>query len=69
MIEIQNLTKEYGRIKAVDNISFNVNKGEILGFRSNGAGKSTTMNILTGSYPHPVLLRLLEWIFWKSQLR
>ncbi len=49
MIEIQNLTKEYGRIKAVDNISFNVNKGEILGFLGpNGAGKSTTMNILTG---------------------
>ena len=49
MIEIQNLTKEYGRIKAVDNISFNVGKGEILGFLGpNGAGKSTTMNILTG---------------------
>ncbi len=49
MIEIQNLTKEYGRIKAVDDISFNVGKGEILGFLGpNGAGKSTTMNILTG---------------------
>lgn len=49
MIEIQNLTKEYGRIKAVDNISFTVGKGEILGFLGpNGAGKSTTMNILTG---------------------
>lgn len=32
MIEIQNLTKEYGKIKAVDNISFSVEKGEILGF-------------------------------------
>lgn len=49
MIEIQNLIKEYGRIKAVDDISFNVGKGEILGFLGpNGAGKSTTMNILTG---------------------
>lgn len=49
MIEIQNLTKEYGRIKAVDDISFTVGKGEILGFLGpNGAGKSTTMNILTG---------------------
>lgn len=49
MIEIQNLTKEYGHIKAVDDISFNVGKGEILGFLGpNGAGKSTTMNILTG---------------------
>lgn len=49
MIEIQNLTKEYGSIKAVDDISFTVGKGEILGFLGpNGAGKSTTMNILTG---------------------
>lgn len=49
MIEIQNLTKEYGKIKALDNISFTVEKGEILGFLGpNGAGKSTTMNILTG---------------------
>lgn len=49
MIEIQNLTKEYGKIKAVDDISFTVEKGEILGFLGpNGAGKSTTMNILTG---------------------
>jgi len=49
MIEIQNLTKEYGRIKAIDNISFNVDKGEILGFLGpNGAGKTTTMNIITG---------------------
>jgi ABC-2 type transport system ATP-binding protein len=49
MIEIQNLTKEYGKIKAVDDISFTVEKGEILGFLGpNGAGKTTTMNILTG---------------------
>jgi len=49
MIEISNLTKEYGKIKALDNVSFTVEKGEILGFLGpNGAGKSTTMNILTG---------------------
>ena len=49
MIEVKKLTKRYGMNKAVDNISFTVNDGEILGFLGpNGAGKSTTMNILTG---------------------
>ena len=49
MIEVNNLTKQYGQHKAVDNISFKVEKGEILGFLGpNGAGKSTTMNIITG---------------------
>lgn len=49
MLEVQNLTKLYGEKKAVDNISFTVNRGEILGFLGpNGAGKSTTMNIITG---------------------
>lgn len=49
MIEIKNLTKLYGSKKAVDNISFTVNSGEILGFLGpNGAGKTTTMNIITG---------------------
>ncbi|MEG0615753.1 MAG: ABC transporter ATP-binding protein, partial [Oscillospiraceae bacterium] len=49
MIEVQNLTKHYGDKKAVDDISFSVPDGEILGFLGpNGAGKSTTMNILTG---------------------
>ncbi len=48
-IEVSNLTKIYGTQKAVDNISFNVNKGEIVGFLGpNGAGKSTTMKMLTG---------------------
>lgn len=52
MIEIQNLTKNYGRIRAVNNLSFTVKKGEILGFLGpNGAGKSTTMNIITGYIP------------------
>lgn len=49
MIEVRNLTKKYGDKKAVDNISFTVGQGEILGFLGpNGAGKSTTMNMLTG---------------------
>ena len=49
MIEVSKLTKCYGDKRAVDNISFTVNQGEILGFLGpNGAGKSTTMNILTG---------------------
>ena len=49
MIEINNLVKNYGTKFAVDDISFKVSKGEIVGFLGpNGAGKSTTMNILTG---------------------
>lgn len=49
VIEINGLTKKYGNKKAVNEISFSVEKGEILGFLGpNGAGKSTTMNMLTG---------------------
>ncbi len=49
MIEVQNLTKQYGAKKAVDSLTFTVNDGEILAFLGpNGAGKSTTMNMLTG---------------------
>jgi len=52
MIEVENLTKRYGRHTAVDGISFRVHKGEILGFLGpNGAGKTTTMRILTGYMP------------------
>jgi len=48
-IEVSNLLKVYGEQKAVNNISFKINKGEIVGFLGpNGAGKSTTMKILTG---------------------
>lgn len=49
MIEVKNLSKRYGDKRAVNDISFSVGKGEILGFLGpNGAGKSTTMNMLTG---------------------
>lgn len=49
MIEVMNVTKRYGQHVALNNISFTVNEGEVLGFLGpNGAGKSTTMNIITG---------------------
>ncbi len=52
MIEVQHLTKRYGRTTAVNDISFRVERGEILGFLGpNGAGKTTTMRILTGYLP------------------
>ena len=48
MIQVENLTKVYGATRAVDDVSFNVRKGEVLGFLGpNGAGKSTTMKVLT----------------------
>jgi len=48
-IEVKSLLKVYGEQKAVNNISFNINQGEIVGFLGpNGAGKSTTMKIITG---------------------
>ena len=52
MIEVQHLTKRYGRVTAVQDVSFRVERGEILGFLGpNGAGKTTTMRILTGYMP------------------
>ena len=52
MIEVQHLTKRYGRVTAVDDLNFRVERGEILGFLGpNGAGKTTTMRILTGYMP------------------
>ncbi len=49
MVEIKNLHKQFGLLTAVDNISFQVKKGEVLGFLGpNGAGKSTTMKMITG---------------------
>jgi ABC-2 type transport system ATP-binding protein len=52
VIEVQHLTKQYGPVTAVNDISFRVERGEILGFLGpNGAGKTTTMRILTGYMP------------------
>jgi len=52
MIQIENLTKYYGDFKAVDDITFNINDGEILGFLGpNGAGKTTTLKMLTCFMP------------------
>jgi len=52
VIEVQHLTKRYGRVTAVHDVSFRVERGEILGFLGpNGAGKTTTMRILTGYMP------------------
>ncbi len=49
MIEVKHLTKRYGKLTAIEDISFTVDTGEVLGFLGpNGAGKSTTMNIITG---------------------
>ena len=52
MISVQNLTKDYGLHRAIDNLNFTAEKGEVLGFLGpNGAGKTTTMRILTGFMP------------------
>lgn len=52
MVEVENLTKKYDGFVAVDNISFKVEKGEVVGFLGpNGAGKSTTLRVLTGFFP------------------
>jgi ABC-2 type transport system ATP-binding protein len=52
VIEVQHLTKRYGRFTAVEDVSFRVERGEILGFLGpNGAGKTTTMRVLTGYMP------------------
>src|SRR5437763_1684134 len=52
MIEVENLTKRYAGVTALNGVSFAVGRGEIVGFLGpNGAGKSTTMKILTGFIP------------------
>jgi ABC-2 type transport system ATP-binding protein len=52
VIEVQHLSKRYGRIPAVDDVTFRVERGEILGFLGpNGAGKTTTMRVITGYMP------------------
>ena len=59
MIEVKNVSKKYGSYVAVDNISFQVNDNEIVGFLGpNGAGKTTTMNMITG-YIEPTSGRII----------
>lgn len=59
MIEVKNLTKKYGHVAAVNDISFTIEDGEIVGFLGpNGAGKTTTMNMITG-YIEPTSGKIL----------
>ena len=52
MIDVQDLTKDYGARRAISGITFKVERGEVLGFLGpNGAGKTTTMRIITGYMP------------------
>ena len=52
MITVEGLTKTYGQVRALDNVSFQVEEGEVMGFLGpNGAGKTTTMRIITGFMP------------------
>lgn len=49
MIKVEHLTKKYGEVLALDDLSFEIEEGQVYGFLGpNGAGKSTTMNIMTG---------------------
>ena len=70
MIQVEGLTKFYGNIPGIQNISFRVKEGEILGFLGpNGAGKSTTMRILTGYMPpHSGRARVRRFKFQSSHL-
>ena len=55
MIDVVSLSKKYGTHLAVDNVSFSISKGEVVGFLGpNGAGKSTIMNIITGYLSYTV---------------
>ncbi len=71
MIRVKSLSKDYGLRRAVSEITFNAEKGEILGFLGpNGAGKTTTMRMLTGYMP-PLAeqLKLAGMTFWKIRLK
>ena len=55
LLEMKNITKAFGAVKAVDNVSLNVNAGDVLSLcGENGSGKSTLMKVLCGIYPHEI---------------
>ena len=82
-IKVNHLSRQYGQQMAVNDISFEVNEGEIVGFLGpNGAGKSTTMKIITGFLPpttgtalvggksitdHPLAVKKKSWVFARAQ--
>ena len=70
MIQVNGLTKDYGARRAIDNLTFDAEQGEIVGFLGpNGAGKTTTMRILTGYMPSTDGRRLWRaMILWKILL-
>lgn len=64
VIQVENITKKYGSFTAVNNISFEIEEGEIVGFLGpNGAGKSTTMNMITG-YIEPTAGKIIVNRIW-----
>jgi len=71
IIEVRGLSKNFGNIKAVDNISFDVEEGECFGLLGpNGAGKTTTLKILaTVLNPDSVLRRYVDTVFSKTRTR
>ena len=53
IMKLENITKQFPGVKALDNVNIEVNKGEILGIMGeNGAGKSTLMQVISGKYPY-----------------
>ena len=61
MLQIENIGKNFGGVKAVDDLSFNIDKGEIVGLIGpNGSGKSTTINLICGVFPADSGLSLIH---------